>query len=91
MKERKKKKTISAKEFDEKFDRGEDVMEYMDLSTIKINHPVQRINVDVPRAMLQRVDKEAARIGVPRTSLIKMWIAEHIRQLTESNMAGPVA
>lgn len=82
MKSSKKKKTITAKEFDEKFDRGEDVMEYMDLSTLKLNHPIQRINVDIPKEMLQKVDTEAARIGVPRTSLIKMWIAEHIRQLT---------
>ena len=80
MRESKKKKKITAKEFDEKFDRGEDVMEYMDLSTIKINHPVQRINVDIPKEMLQKVDIEAAKIGVPRTSLIKMWIAERIRQ-----------
>ncbi len=73
---------ITAKEFDEKFDRGESVMEYMDLSTLKLNQPIQRINVDIPKEMLQKVDTEAARIGVPRTSLIKMWIAEHIRQLT---------
>ncbi len=82
MKSSKKKKTITAKEFDEKFDRGEDVMEYMDLSTLKLNQPIQRINVDIPKEMLQKVDTEAARIGVPRTSLIKMWIAEHIKQLT---------
>ena len=82
MRESKKKKKITAKEFDDKFDRGEDVMEYMDLSTIKINHPIQRINVDIPKEMLQKVDIEAAKIGVPRTSLIKMWIAERIRQAT---------
>ncbi len=82
MSESKKKKKITAKEFDERFDRGEDMMKYVDLSTIKLNHPIQRINVDIPKEMLQKVDTEAARIGVPRTSLIKMWIAEHIRQLT---------
>ncbi len=82
MSELKKKKKITAKEFDERFDRGEDMMEYVDLNTIKLNHPIQRINVDIPKEMLQKVDTEAARIGVPRTSLIKMWIAEHIKQLT---------
>ena len=75
-------KKITAREFDEKFDQGEDMMKYVDQKSIKIHHPIQRINVDIPRAMLQRVDTEAARIGVPRTSLIKMWIADHIRQLT---------
>ena len=82
MSESKKKKKITAKEFDERFDRGEDMMKYVDLKTIKINHPIQRINVDIPKEMLQKVDTEAARIGVPRTSLIKMWIADHIRRLT---------
>ncbi len=82
MSESKKKKKITAKEFDDRFDRGEDMMAYVDLNTIKLNHPIQRINVDIPKEMLQKVDTEAARIGVPRTSLIKMWIAEHIRQLT---------
>lgn len=53
----------------------------MDRKTLKVHHPVQRINVDIPKGMLQRVDQEAVRIGVPRTSLLKMWIAERLHQL----------
>lgn len=82
MSESRKKKKITAKEFDDRFDRGEDMTKYVDLKTIKVNHPIQRINVDIPKEMLQKVDTEAARIGVPRTSLIKMWIAGHIKELT---------
>ena len=78
----KSKKPISAKQFDQEFDKGHDVMKYMDLKSIKVNYPVQRINVDIPREMLQRVDHEAARIGVPRTSLLKLWIAERLQHLT---------
>jgi hypothetical protein len=48
------------------------------MKTAKINNPIHRINVDFPQEMLGRVDLEAARIGVPRTSLIKMWIAERL-------------
>ena len=81
MSEQQKKKKITAKEFDERFDRGEDMMDYVDLKTIKFNHPIQRINVDIPKQMLQKVDIEAAKIGVPRTSLIKMWIADNLGRL----------
>ncbi len=78
----KSKKMINAKKFDEEFYKGHDVLKYMDLKSIKLNHPVQRINVDIPREMLQKVDQEAARIGVARTSLLKIWIAERLQRLT---------
>ena len=79
---RKSQKTLNAKQFDDDFDKDKDMSKYMNFASMKAHHPVQRINVDVPKDMLQRVDQEAARIGVPRTSLIKMWIAEHLRHLT---------
>ena len=73
-------KKIKAKDFDAAFERG-GVMEYLDLKKIKAHHPVQRINIDFPQEMLRKVDEEASRVGVPRTSLIKMWIAEHLDRL----------
>ena len=78
---RKFKKIISAKQFDQEFDKGHEVTKYMDLKSIKVHYPVQRINVDIPKEMLQKVDHEAARVGVPRTSLLKIWIAERLQHL----------
>ena len=75
------KKKSMAKEFDRTFEK-EDVSGLLDLKTLKANHPVQRINVDIPKDMLQKVDQEAVRIGVPRTSLLKMWIADRLHQLS---------
>ncbi|MBI3251791.1 MAG: CopG family transcriptional regulator [Candidatus Omnitrophica bacterium] len=72
---------VKAKKFDAQFDQGKDVSGYLDLRSIKIHHPVQRINVDIPKDLLQKVDEEAARIGVPRTSLLKLWIAERLEHL----------
>ena len=72
---------MKAKEFDRKFDEGEDVTGYLDLS--KIRKPVQeqkRVNVDFPVWMIQRLDKEAKRLGVPRQSIIKMWVAERLEK-----------
>lgn len=75
------KKAIPAEEFDRAFEKGEDLTPYLDLSSAKARHPTQRINVDVPKDLLEKVDHEAARIGVPRTSLIKIWIAEKLDRL----------
>ncbi len=74
------KRKISAKAFDVAFDRGKDVTSYLDFHTAKVRQPTQRINVDIPKSLLNQVDQEAARVGVPRTSLIKIWIAERLEQ-----------
>lgn len=78
----KKPKKISAEELDKLFDEGkEDVLQYFDTSKARIEFPVQRINVDIPANILAKVDQEANRIGVTRTSLIKLWIAERVDKL----------
>lgn len=74
-------KKITASEFDRAFEDGS-VAEHLDLKTAKVDYPVQRINIDIPREILEKVDREAARMGVPRTSLLKVWIAEHADRLT---------
>jgi hypothetical protein len=71
---------MKAREIDRKFDAGEDITEYYDLS--KATRPGQqqkRVNVDFPVWMIQLLDKEAKRLGVPRQSVIKVWIAERLR------------
>jgi hypothetical protein len=72
---------MKAKEFDKKFDEGEDVSRYLDVS--KARRPVQeqrRVNVDFPVWMIQLLDKEAKRLGVPRQSIIKLWVAERLKK-----------
>ena len=70
---------MKAREFDKRFDAGEDISKYLDIS--KAKRPEQqnkRVNVDFPMWMIHRLDKEARRLGVPRQSLIKIWIAERL-------------
>jgi hypothetical protein len=70
--------TISAEEFDRKFDAGEDISAYVDWSSaIRPNAP-KRVNVDFPTWMVERLDREAQRLGVTRQALIKLWIAERV-------------
>lgn len=73
-------KTISAAEFDRRFDDGEDVTEYLDLSSARRpGLEAKRVNVDFPAWVVDGLDREARRLGVTRQSLIKMWIAEKLQ------------
>ena len=72
---------MKAKELDKKFDDGEDISQYLDIS--KARRPQQeqkRVNVDFPVWMIQQLDKEARRLGVPRQSIIKVWVAERLQK-----------
>ena len=70
---------MKANEFDKKFDNGEDVTKYLDMK--KARRPRQehkRVNVDFPLWMIQKLDKEAKKLGVPRQSIIKVWVADRL-------------
>lgn len=72
---------ISAKEFDEKFDNGEDISEYVDWSSARhINQEPQRVNIDFPRWVVRRLDSEAKRLGISRQALVKVWVAERLEK-----------
>ena len=74
-------KKITSKEFDKRFDSGEDMGDLLDVKQAKVNKQVQRINIDFPISFLRRIDKEARRIGVARTALIKIWMAERLEPI----------
>lgn len=70
---------MRARDLEKKFDAGEDITKYLDMT--KAQRPGQeqkRVNVDFPAWMVQSLDKEAKRLGVPRQSLIKVLIAQHL-------------
>ena len=82
-------KTITAKEFDEKFDNGEDITEYLDFSSAKrlkdtktLKTETRKVNVDFPEWIIEALDNEAKKIGVTRQSIIKVWIAERLKEET---------
>lgn len=73
-------KTITAKDFDEKFDAGEDVLEYCNLDhVLRPGLEQRRVNVDFPAWMIERLDQAARELGVTRQSVIKFWIAERLK------------
>ena len=72
-------KAISTEEFDRRFDDGESIVDYLDLSTARRpGRESKRVNVDMPQAMIRRLDEHAKKRGVTRQALIKMWLADRL-------------
>ncbi len=70
---------VKARDFDNKFDAGADISEHLDVKKARRPELAQkRVNVDFPVWMIQLLDKEAKRLGVPRQSIIKVWVAERL-------------
>jgi hypothetical protein len=71
---------MKARKFDEKFDSGESIVQYLELErAVRPGQEQRRVNVDFPAWMISQLDREAKRLGVPRQSLIKIWIAEKLQ------------
>ena len=72
---------MKAKDLDKKFDSGENVTRFLDLSKARrLGQEQKRVNVDFPVWMIHSLDKEARRLRVPRQSIIKIWIAERLQK-----------
>ena len=70
---------MKACDFDKAFESGKDILEYLDTSSIR--KPMQqlvRVNVDFPVWMLKQLDREAARLGITRQSVIKSWLSRQL-------------
>lgn len=72
---------MKAEDFDRRFDDGEDISEYLDMANARRPEQEQkRVNIDFPLWMIHLLDKEAKRLGVPRQSIIKVWVAERLKK-----------
>ncbi len=72
---------MKSKDFDKKFDQGGNITEFLDMANAgRPGQEQKRVNVDFPVWMIQDLDREAKRLGVPRQSLIKIWIAERLKE-----------
>jgi len=73
-------KTIKAEEFDKKFDNNEDVSEYIDFSKgRRLNREIQKVNVDMPKWMVNALDKKATQLNISRQAVIKTMLAHEIK------------
>ena len=79
-----------AKRLDERFDAGEDITRYLEITKVRRpGHEQRRVNVDFPVWMIESLDREASRLGVPRQSLIKVLIARHLEEASSKASSSP--
>jgi len=71
---------MNSKEFDQKFDDGEeDIIEMLDLSQAKRPLAAQkRLSIDLPTWMIELIDREAKRLGVTPQTVVQNFLAEHL-------------
>ncbi|SEG18401.1 type II toxin-antitoxin system BrnA family antitoxin [Algoriphagus boritolerans] len=76
-----KKKSITAAEFDEKFDGNENLNEFLDLeNSTRPGQKSRRVSVDFPEWMVQELDKVARNLGITRQSVIKVFISDKLKK-----------
>jgi hypothetical protein len=73
---------MKTKAFDAKFEKGGNVMKHLNMATARRpGHEQKRVNVDFPVWMVQSLDSEAKRLGVTRQSIIKLWLADKLKEV----------
>ncbi|MDF7664573.1 antitoxin [Bifidobacterium sp. ESL0745] len=74
-------KTRKAAELDRIFDDGnESILDYADMSTLrkpnKEKDEQRSLSLQVPEWLVEVLDREAARVGISRQAVIKVWLTE---------------
>ena len=80
MKEKKLAK--NAREFDQRFDAGEDIHDLIDMEKAKVRQHGKkiRLTIDVAESLVNEIDEIRHKIGVDRGALIKVWLHERVMQ-----------
>ncbi|RVP95689.1 type II toxin-antitoxin system BrnA family antitoxin [Sinorhizobium meliloti] len=70
---------MKASEFDRRFDAGDDSTEAVDWEKAqRPNLAPFRVNVDFPTWVVEKLDREAQRLGITRQALIKVWVSDRL-------------
>jgi hypothetical protein len=76
-----KEQKLTAEELDALHDSGEDMTAHLRIKEARRpGLEIQRVNVDFPRWMIDSLDEEAERLGIPRQSVIKVWISQCLEE-----------
>jgi len=78
----KRKRAKDTREFDKRFDEGEDIHDIVDMSKAAIIHHGKkvRITLDVAESLVNEIDDIRKEIGVDRGALIKIWLHERVKK-----------
>ena len=74
---------MTAEEFDEYFDNGGDITEFIDPA--KVSFPnrdggTRRVNFNMPAWLVDAIDSEAKHLGIPRQSVAIVWLSDRAKQ-----------
>lgn len=64
----------------------DDFLETRDLGKLftshekKVRPKTKKVNLDLPGSILEQIDEVAAKIGISRQPLLKMWIHEKLKE-----------
>ena len=75
-----KKGSTTAGNLEEKFERGENVLDYFETEN-------KRVGVDLPPWAIKALDQEAARRGITRQALIKTWLVDRLDLLVNQKVS----
>jgi len=78
----KKKLAKNLREFDKRFDEGEDIHDLIDMTKATIMHHGKkvRITLDIAESLVNEIDEIRKEIGVDRGALIKIWLHERVKK-----------
>ena len=78
----------SAREFDRRFNEGEDIHDLLDISKASVvRHGKKvRITLDIAEDLVREIDLIRQRIGIDRSALIKVWLYERVQQETFNDL-----
>jgi len=84
-----KKRAKTAKEFDKRFDEGEDIHNLIGMSKATVIHHGKkvRITLDMAESLVNDIDDIRKEIGVDRGALIKIWLHERVKQEKTASVA----
>ena len=72
---------MKGKDFDKKFELGEDLTDNLDFSgSRRVNQETKRVNIDFPVWVVGQLDKQSKRLGISRQALVKVWVAEKLKE-----------
>lgn len=78
----------TAENLEERFDAGEDVLDYFDTENPIIEEPQTRnLTITVPEWLLQSLDAEATRRGIARKAVINTALVEWTDELKAQRIA----
>ena len=70
---------MKAKEFDQKFDEGEDMSEFFDLSQARRpNRDKQKLEISLPLWIIQKLETEAKQQGISTQTFLENYLAQHL-------------